>query len=277
MHIRAGTVPPSTGPRGPPMRVSTHGNRGDMTSSISGRRVLGVAGGSGGLGTSVLAAAMAVRARAAGVAVVCVDGDPLGGGLDVTFGLEQEPGVRWHDLARIRGPIDGEALLQRLPAADGVPVLAFERQHPDLAAADVVLEVLAALCAAAELVVVDLPSPHSTMFEPFVAHLDAVVVLVGRQVRGLAAASVVVSTLAPRLDDVWVVLRSDHRLTRDFVAGISHGLDLPVLATLEQDDGIDADLLHGVPPGSRSRGPVRSTADQILARLLHDDGLQSAS
>jgi MinD-like ATPase involved in chromosome partitioning or flagellar assembly len=47
---------------------------------------------SGGVGSSTLAAAVAVRAAAAGRTVVAVDLDPLAGCLDVVFGLELEPG-----------------------------------------------------------------------------------------------------------------------------------------------------------------------------------------
>ena len=48
-----------------------------------------------GSGASVLATAVAVRAARAGVDVVLVDGCPLGGGLDVVLGAEQESGIRW--------------------------------------------------------------------------------------------------------------------------------------------------------------------------------------
>ena len=78
--------------------------------------VVGVAGGSGGVGASVLVAALGVRAVTAGRTAVCVDGQRLGGGLDVTLGLEQERGLRWPDLAGVRGQVDGRELLRRLPA-----------------------------------------------------------------------------------------------------------------------------------------------------------------
>ena len=78
--------------------------------------VVGVAGGSGGVGASVLVAALGVRAVTAGRTAVCVDGQRLGGGLDVTLGLEQERGLRWPDLAgRARAGRRAE-LLRRLPA-----------------------------------------------------------------------------------------------------------------------------------------------------------------
>jgi Mrp family chromosome partitioning ATPase len=60
--------------------------------------IIEVVGGSGGVGASVLSAAIAVRAAQAGLRSVAVDGDRLGGGLDVTLGIERERGARWPDL-----------------------------------------------------------------------------------------------------------------------------------------------------------------------------------
>src|SRR5450631_1321486 len=62
-----------------------------------------VVGGSGGVGASVLSAAIAVRAAQAGLRSVAVDGDRLGGGLEVTLGIVRERGARWPDLAGARG------------------------------------------------------------------------------------------------------------------------------------------------------------------------------
>src|SRR5450631_1669926 len=91
--------------------------------------IIGVVGGSGGVGASVLTAAIAIRAAEAGMRPVALDGDRLGGGLDVTLGIEQERGVRWPDLAGARGRIDGDELLRRLPSVDGVGVLSFDRSR----------------------------------------------------------------------------------------------------------------------------------------------------
>ena len=70
---------------------------------------------SGGVGSSTLAAAVAVRAAAAGRSVVAVDLDRESGCLDVVFGLEQEPGWRWPELADVAGVVDGLGLADELP------------------------------------------------------------------------------------------------------------------------------------------------------------------
>ena len=128
-------------------------------------RIIGVAGGSGGVGASVLTAAIAAKA---GLCPVALDGDRLGGGLDVTLGLEQERGARWPDLQGTRGCVDGPALLRRLPSVDGVCVLSFDRARDVPLASEIVQEVLRGLSGAVDVVVVDLPRPDHGIFAALV-------------------------------------------------------------------------------------------------------------
>lgn len=234
-----------------------------MTSAL----VIGVVAGSGGVGASALSAALAVRAAATGRTAVCVDGDRLGGGLDVTLGLEQEPGLRWPDLAGATGRVDGAELLRRLPVVDGVAVVSFDRTRPCTPTDEAVAQVVTALRASADLLVLDLPRPGCELSEPFSALADTLVLLAGDSVRGLAAASTVAATLSADHDQVWLCLRSGSR-GADLIESVGAALDLPVLAEVRHDPGLDADLLHGIPPGSRARGPLARAADQVLAGLL---------
>src|SRR2546421_294935 len=59
---------------------------------------IGVVGGRGGAGASTLACALAVTAARSGHRTMLIDGDPLGGGLDVLLGGERAGGLRWPDL-----------------------------------------------------------------------------------------------------------------------------------------------------------------------------------
>ena len=218
-------------------------------------------------GASVLAAALGVRAVAAGRTAVCVDGDRLGGGLDVTLGLEQEHGLRWPDLAGVRGRVDGDDLLRRLPTVDGLAVLSFDRSSDVAPAEEAVREVLAALVTVVELVVVDLPRPDEPLFGVCVGAVDGVVLLGGSGVRQLAALSAVAPRLGSRCDEVWLALRSVGR--DDQLADVTAGaLDLPLVALVPHDPTLEADLLHGTPPGSAARTAVAAAADTILAQLL---------
>jgi secretion/DNA translocation related CpaE-like protein len=229
--------------------------------------VIGVAGGSGGVGASVLAAALGMRAVAAGRTAVCVDGDRLGGGLDVTLGLEQEHGLRWPDLMGVRGRVDGHDLLRRLPTVDGLAVLSFDRSSDVAPPEEAVREVLAALVTVVELVVVDLPRPDELLFGAFVGAVDGILLLGGSGVRQLAALSAVAPRLGSRCDEVWLALRSAGR--DDQLADVTAGaLDLPLVALVPYDPTLEADLLHGIPPGSAARTAVASAADAVLAQLL---------
>jgi len=147
-------------------------------------RIIGVVGGSGGVGASVLTAAIAVRAAQACLRPVCLDGDRLGGGLDVTLGVEQERGVRWPDLAGARGRIDGSELLARLPSVDGVWVLSFDRARDVPLVAEIVREVLLALSAAADVIVVDLPRPDHEIFAALAPSVSRRVALSAYQRQG---------------------------------------------------------------------------------------------
>ena len=80
---------------------------------------------SGGTGATTLAAAVAVRAAAAGRTPVVVDLDRFSGRLDVVLGVEQQRGWRWTDLAEVAGVVDGRQLLRQLPSVRGVAVLGF--------------------------------------------------------------------------------------------------------------------------------------------------------
>lgn len=228
--------------------------------------VIGVVPGSGGVGASALSAALAVRAAATGRTAVCVDGDRLGGGLDVTFGVEQEPGLRWPDLAAATGRIDGVELLRRLPAVDGVAVVSFDRARPCTPTQEACEQVITALRGTADLVVLDLPRPGAELSAPLTALADTVVLLAGDGVRALAAASAAAAALAADHEHVWLGLRSGSG--GDLAEAVGAALDLPVLAEVRHDSALEADLLHGIPPGSRARGPLARAADHVLAGLL---------
>lgn len=233
-------------------------------------RIIGVVGGSGGVGASVLTASIAVRAAQAGLRPVCLDGDRFGGGLDVTLGLEQERGVRWPDLAGARGSIDGPELFRRLPAVDGVRVLSFDRARDVPLTAEILRDVLLALSSAADLVVVDLPRPDHEFYAALAPSLDAMVLLAGSGIRDLAGASAIVGHLIEACPDVWLCLRTCGKGSH-FADTVAGALDLPLLAVVREEPSLAADVLHGIPPGSSARGALAAAADAVLARCVAVD------
>ncbi len=80
-----------------------------------------VLGGRGGAGASTLACALAVTAARAGRRTMLIDGDPLGGGLDVLLGGETARGLRWPDLAARAGGSAGPSWPGRCRRSESSP------------------------------------------------------------------------------------------------------------------------------------------------------------
>jgi hypothetical protein len=231
--------------------------------------VIAVVGTSGGVGASALAAAVAVRAATAGIDAVAVDLSPLGGGLDVTFGAEQEPGVRWVDLVALAGAADGSAVIARLPRGEGVPVLSFGRDDRVLPEVDVVLQVVQAMAASGRVVVLDV-AVEGPYVEPVVPLATQLVLVAGSELRQLAALGVAGRWLRPRCDHVAVCLRGDRQVD-EVGAFVESVMGLAVIGYLTEDRGLRADLVHGIAPGSTGRGATATAADECLAHALQGD------
>ena len=243
------------------------GGMGPTVGDMKTAHIIGVVGGSGGVGASALTAAIAVRGAQAGLRTVCLDGDRLGGGLDVTLGIEQERGVRWPDLSGARGRIDGPALLRVLPSADGVAVLSFDRARDVRLAAEILHEVLVALSLATDLVVVDLPRPDHEVFGAFSPAVDSIVLLAGSGICDLAGASAIAEHLIPLCPDVWLCLRAGAK-GGHLAETVAVALDLPLLAILREEPSLAADLLHGIPPGTSPKSAMAVAADAVLAHCV---------
>lgn len=163
-------------------------------------RVLGVVGGSGGVGASSFAAvAAAVRGES-----VLLDLDVTGAGMDVTLGIEAAPGARWSGLRVAGGRLDPGALFEGLPRWGPVAVLGADVPELDPSA---VLQVLEAAAGAAP-VVVDLPRASCPERAAALLHCDLLVVLARADVDGLVAAHAQVAAL-PELPIGLVVRRGE--------------------------------------------------------------------
>ena len=238
-------------------------------------RVVGVVGASGGVGTSTLAVALALRAGPALGAVACVDLVLGSGGLDVTACVEHLPGLRWQDLAGARGRLDGADLLAALPAEGPARILSaggpaggvdgfgdgsagagrLQPVPPDPVVADCV-SALSAVCA---LTVLDLGT--TTRWASLCTDL---VLVAGTAARQLADAGAAVAALTtPVGAEVRLVLRTGRRgaVAPEDVA--AH-LDLPLGAVLPDDPRSVADADRGRPPGSRAGGATSVAADRVL-------------
>ena len=59
--------------------------------------------------------------------MLLVDGDPLGGGIDLVLGGESDRGLRWSDLLGAAGRVPAAALAEALPRAGGLSYLSWDR------------------------------------------------------------------------------------------------------------------------------------------------------
>jgi secretion/DNA translocation related CpaE-like protein len=223
-------------------------------------RTVAVLGGGTGAGATTLLVALATRAHAAGRQVGAVDADPCGGGLEVAFGLEAEPGVRWEDLLGSDGPLDGERLVDRLPSAgEGPSVLSFGRQWCTVT--DELLDrALDGFRAVHDLLFLDV-GRHLLTPEAVAGYDDLILVARGTAA-GLAAAGATTQRIErlPRL----VVRGAGQAAARD--AADALGMDLA--AVLPTERRLAADAERGLPAGSRSRSAYVGECDRLLRDLL---------
>lgn len=228
-------------------------------------RVVAVLGGRGGAGASVLAAGLALTAATLGRRVLLVDADPLGGGLDLVLGWEDDHGLRWSELSRTSGRLDAPAMVGALPLRGELALLSFDRRELVEVPATAMTAVLDAGRRARELVVVDLPRRLDEASEVALQAADEALLVVPAEVRSAAAAARVAATATRHCRSVRVVVRgpSPGKLSAD---EIGRSLRLPIAGTLRPELGLPAMLEGGMPPTATGRGPLA-----LLCRRLVDE------
>jgi MinD-like ATPase involved in chromosome partitioning or flagellar assembly len=155
-------------------------------------RVIAVVGGSGGVGASLFAGALAAVAAAPDRPSLLIDLDVTGGGIDVVLGMEAAPGARWSGLRLAGGELDAQVLLDGLVPWAGCRVLAADVIEVDAAA---VAQVLDAVDLALDTVVIDLPRVPGPARDAALARSDLVVVIARGDVAGVVAAHAQVQSL----------------------------------------------------------------------------------
>lgn len=214
-----------------------------LAGPAGGGQVMAVLGGSGGVGASTLAAALAWRAAAGRRAVALVDVDRLGGGIDLLLGAEREAGWRWPRFASAEGVL-GE-LGEFLPSADGVAVLSMARGPDPGPGREALAAVLASLRRGFELVVLDPGRSGGPAAREALRAADRTVLLAGGSVRGLAAAVETVRVLAPAAIEV-VVRRLPGTVVPDEL--VEDSLGLPVTARLRNEPALAVAAQRGDRP-----------------------------
>ncbi|NED82700.1 septum formation initiator [Streptomyces sp. SID11233] len=233
---------------------------------------VGVIGGRGGAGASTLACALAVTAARSGRRTMLIDGDPLGGGIDVLLGGERAEGMRWPDFAHSKGRVGGGALEESLPALHGLRVLSWGRDDWVVIPPQAMQAVLAAARRLGGVVVVDLPRRVDEAAAEALAQLDLGLVVVPGELRAVAAAKRVASMAGMVLDDLRVVARGPYASGLD-EQWVANAMKLPLAGELPLENGLLAEQDAGVPPGGNARGPLARFCSAFWDRALAGEGV----
>jgi secretion/DNA translocation related CpaE-like protein len=233
-----------------------------------------VVGGRGGAGASVLASVLGLVAMRRGLRTLLVDGDPLGGGLDLALGLERVEGARWPEFAGLRGRLSGSALAGSLPRTTArrnrgpgeLAVLSWHRGATQPIAAEAMRSVLRAAAGAFDLIVADVArQPGEAGLEALLA-ADATVLLVPAEVRATVAADRVAAGLRPVCHDLRLVVRgpAPDGLSAGAVAA---ALQLPLAGEVVCDRRIGTALERGDLRKVSRRGSLPELCGRLVDEL----------
>lgn len=219
---------------------------------------VGVWGGSGGVGASTLAAGLAQRAVRADQSIALIELDEYGGGLDLLFGAEREPGWRWPDLSSAIGYVG--KLNGRLPNTTGVDLVSTSRASPGLPAPDAVKAIVRSLQRTHDLVVLDAGTAERGSE---VAMTNCLVVVAGDIKAVLSAKSRLAQA---KLADVEIVVRRSPAWSLDPQL-VEETLKAPVIGVIDEDRKIGVDAAFGSAPALGARSRFSKMCTKILDRL----------
>jgi secretion/DNA translocation related CpaE-like protein len=229
--------------------------------------VVSVIGGRGGAGASTLAAALSIVAAKEGVPTMLIDADPLGGGIDMVLGREDEAGLRWPDLASADGRLSADSLRHALPRAGRLTMLSCGRGETPHLPVEPVRAVLDAARRSHDLVVVDLPRNTGPVTEHVLSAAVLSLLIVPAEVRAAAAAGRVAVAVGLLASDLRVVVRgpAPDKLTGELVAD---AIGLPLVGWLDPEPDLDRAYERGRPPASDPRSPLVRLSRTVLADVL---------
>ncbi|MEV4345940.1 septum site-determining protein Ssd [Actinoplanes sp. NPDC049596] len=230
-------------------------------------RVLAVIGGRGGAGASILSGGLAITAADAGHRTLLIDGDPLGGGLDLLLGWEDVDGLRWSALADAEGRVDPPALIGALPHRGDLVLLSFARHEAPIVPAMAMAATIDAARRARDVIVADLPRQMDDAAVLALESADRALLIVPAELRAVAAASRVARTVLAHRSELSVVVRgpAPGRLKpRD----VAKSLGLPLAGSLRPEPAMCQGLERGVAPGQSGRGELAGLCRRLVGELL---------
>lgn len=227
--------------------------------------VVAVVGGSGGVGASTLAAALAQLGGLRSSGSALVDVDPIGGGIDLLLGAEQTDGWRWPRLNGAEGQLGD--LRRYLPVVDGVSLVSMSRGPAFDLAREPLAAIVGGLRSWHSLVVLDAGRSLAAASREAVRLSVRQLLVVSAGVRGVAAARQTVATYG--LDRADIVLRRGRGgLPADLVAD---AVGCAVLAELPEEPRLAAAAERGEPPARGGRRRYRRAVARVLADLVGEE------
>ncbi|MCT2582496.1 septum site-determining protein Ssd [Actinophytocola gossypii] len=231
-------------------------------------RAMAVIGARGGAGASVFAAALGLTALRTANNALLIDCDPLGGGLDVVLGAEQEEGLRWPDLQLRTGRVPATSLHDALPTRTRgktrLTLLSGARKGTS-PAPEAVAAVLEAGRRAGETVICDLPRSLDPGSRAALAKADVTLMIVPAELRACLSARLLADSLADLGVTPHLVIRgpSPGRLTP---AQMTKAIGHPLLTVMRPEPNLPQALEDGnFTP--RPKGPLARAARTALTHL----------
>jgi len=241
----------------------------------AGALTVAVLGGRGGAGATTLACALAVTSVRRGLRTLLIDGDPLGGGIDLALGGEDTDGLRWPDLASARGRVNGGALRDVLPRVHDLTVLSWDRGDAITIPVDAMRSVLSGARRSSDVVVVDLPRRLDDSAAEALSIAAPALLVVPAEIRATASAARVAAAVALVSADLRLVVRgpAPSGLEAELVA---ESLGLPLEGAMRAEPGLAAGLERGEPPAWRGRGPLAAFCTDFLDRRVPRSSIAAA-
>jgi secretion/DNA translocation related CpaE-like protein len=238
-------------------------------------RLIAVIGGRGGAGASVLAAGLATTAVRTGLRTLLVDGDPLGGGMDLVLGWEGVKGMRWPGLRDAQGRVQPPALVDALPRQGDLVLLSWDRGEVITVPPEAMEATVDAGRQGRDLVVVDLPRRLDDAAVIALQAADRALLVVPAELRATAAAARVAVAVRPHCPVLSVVVRgpTPGKLTAKDVAA---SLKLPLAGSLRPEPRLAAALERGDSPGQLRRGSLATLCRRIVGDVMGPAGRAAA-
>jgi secretion/DNA translocation related CpaE-like protein len=237
---------------------------------------VGIVPASGGAGASLLACGLAFHARQLFQNVVLVDFDQSSASLDITFGLENSTGMRWHDFSELSGSINGNDVYQSLPSRDGVGLLT----HGKLTLAETSIPrnlILVKLKEACDLVAIDFPKVSDKDFSlEAIADCDLVLVTTTATVRGCASAKRTIAELAGYARSLELVVRNVPGSNLDPMQ-IAELLNTPLACAINTDVRIVEQIEQGFGVSGINLGGFTRNLNSLAQRIQYLRGLKSVA